>query len=191
VKSTTWAAALLATVAATTVVGCGETTAHPSARADIAQAQSAAPAQVKDAGAAATTPAAPTAAPTQVAPAPKAAAPIPTAQRLSVKRLVVARGVSGREPVGAKDSFYVEETDRLYAFVEVENAERAPGELHVSFVPEKGGASRGNITLPVGAEKRWRTWAFTRTAREPGKWVAVVKNDRGEVLARAPFEVVL
>ena len=77
---------------------------------------------------------------------------------------------------------------RLFAFVDVANPEKAQGEITVEFQPPKGSA-RGNVTLKVGESERYRTWAFTRLAKDPGSWRAVVKNDRGEILAEESFEV--
>lgn len=107
--------------------------------------------------------------------------------KILVKRLVLAQGVEDREPVDAKTSF-AKDGGKIYAFVEVENADRVASEIEVEFVPPQG-APRGNVLLKVGEAPRWRTWAYTRTARDVGEWTAVVKNRRGEVLARAPFEV--
>jgi hypothetical protein len=108
---------------------------------------------------------------------------------LIVKRLVVARGVKNREPVDPTTTFDGATTHKVYAFVEVENRGSEPGEILVEFEPPGGGGAHGDITLAVGAAPRWRTWAYTRTVNTPGSWTAVVKNKRGEALARAPFEV--
>jgi hypothetical protein len=120
------------------------------------------------------------------APAPKA-----LTTKLEVKRLVLARGVEGREPLEPDTVFNAKET-RVYAFVELENPERAPGEVFVSFEPPKGkpaGTPPGSIALAVGEGARWRTWAFTRQAHESGEWQAVVRDQKGRELARQPFEV--
>ncbi len=108
---------------------------------------------------------------------------------LTVKRLVIASGVSGREPVGAATTFTAGAQDRIYAFVEVGNPDGATSEVSVSFFKD-GGAERGGVKLRVGASPRWRTWSFTRLAKEPGTWHAVVRNAKGEELARTRFEIV-
>ncbi|MGK3997232.1 DUF2914 domain-containing protein [Sorangium sp. So ce1024] len=113
------------------------------------------------------------------------------AAELKVKRLVLAGGVKDREPVEPGTTFRAPETERLYAFVEIENRSDVEGEVTVSFVPPDGGAPIGNVTLGVGPSPRWRTWAFTRGARRVGEWTAVVRSETGEELARAPFEVTL
>ncbi|WP_438018061.1 DUF2914 domain-containing protein [Sorangium sp. So ce315] len=110
---------------------------------------------------------------------------------LKVKRLVVAGGVKDREPVEPRTTFRAQETERIYAFVELEHRGDAEGEVTVAFVPPDGGAPVGNVRLAVGASPRWRTWAFTRGARKPGEWTAIVQSDTGEVLARTPFEMTL
>jgi hypothetical protein len=111
--------------------------------------------------------------------------------KLSVKRLVVAQGVKNREPVEAGTTFSAYTTERIYAFVEVENESQSEGELTVAFIPPGGGPAVGNVTLEVGATPRWRTWAYTRGAQKTGEWTAVVRSETGEVLARAPFEITL
>lgn len=110
---------------------------------------------------------------------------------LKVKRLVVAEGVRNREPVEPSTTFRVPATERIYAFVELENRGESEGEITVEFVPPDGGAPVGNVTLGVGVSPRWRTWAFTRGARKVGEWTALVRSETGEVLASAPFEVTL
>jgi hypothetical protein len=180
-----WAMVL---VLGTALAGCGErggvrTTARPEP----------APAPASAAPPAASAAPAP--------PAPAASAQAPTApeprrptlgadDKLSVRRFVLARGVRNREPVEEGTSFK-SEARKLYAFVEVENRGGAPAEIVVEFEPPGGGAPHGDVTLSVGAAARWRTWAYTRTANEAGSWTAVVKNKKGRVLARAPFEVTL
>jgi hypothetical protein len=109
------------------------------------------------------------------------------AQKLTVTRLAIARDVKGREPVDVGTRFDSKEP-RLFAFVDVANPEKAPGEITIEFQPPKGSA-RGNVSLKVGESERYRTWAFTRLAKDPGQWKAVVKNERGEVLAEESFEV--
>jgi hypothetical protein len=111
--------------------------------------------------------------------------------KLRIKRLVLADRIEGREPAPAKTSFRAPDSDRIYAFVEVENGAAEETEITVTFEPPDGGAPRGNVTLSVGASPRWRTWAFTRGARAAGEWTAVVRSPDGEELARTPFEVTL
>jgi hypothetical protein len=107
---------------------------------------------------------------------------------LRVKRLVLARSIASREPVDVASRFSAAEIDRIYAFVEIENPDRAESEIVVTFEPEQGAAT-GHVRLDVGASSRWRTWAFTRAARQPGAWAAVVRDGQGTVLARTAFEV--
>jgi hypothetical protein len=59
---------------------------------------------------------------------------------LKVTRLVVARGVSGREPVGVATSFSAAEVERLYAFVALTNEARVASDVVVTFTPPGGGA---------------------------------------------------
>lgn len=132
--------------------------------------------------------------PTAAASAPAAPAPrtatLGADGKLAVRRFVLAGGVRNREPVDPGTSFKAG-AQKVYAFVEVENRAGAPDEILVEFEPPGGGAPHGDVTLAVGSSARWRTWAYTRTASTAGAWTAVVKNKKGDVLARAPFEVTL
>lgn len=112
---------------------------------------------------------------------------------LKVKRLVVTEAIArkSREPLGEKTSFKAEDTDKIYAFVEVENPTQGESEVFVTFEPQGEGASQGQVSLHVGASPRWRTWAFTRNAKKAGQWAAVVRDADGKVLAKTPFEVTL
>ncbi|MEM9691649.1 MAG: hypothetical protein AAGA56_03830, partial [Myxococcota bacterium] len=86
--------------------------------------------------------------------------------KLRVKRLVIAKGVANREP---REPTTVFETkgERVYAFVEVGNADQIASEVAVRFARE-GEPLGPPIRLRVGASARWRTWAFTRRATAPG-----------------------
>lgn len=109
--------------------------------------------------------------------------------KLFVKRLVVAHGVEGREPVTPTSTFAKGEADRIYAFIEVGNEDRSASAITVSFFAD-GKPERGGVELRVGASPRWRTWAFTRQATEPGIWHVVVRGPKGQELARDTFEIV-
>ncbi|HEY8091734.1 MAG TPA: DUF2914 domain-containing protein [Polyangiaceae bacterium] len=121
------------------------------------------------------------------APDPKPASVPRHATDLHVERLVVARGVEGREPQGA-DTLFSTDEKRVFAFLEVDNPERAPGQLEVQFVAPDGKA-QPPIDVSVGDAPRWRTWAFTRQAKTPGTWKAIVRNERGHVVASTEFDV--
>ena len=107
---------------------------------------------------------------------------------LRIKRLVIAHGVESREPVGAATTFSKSDAKRIYAFVEVDNRDRVHSEVFVSFVHEDN-PERGSVRLRVGAAPRWRTWAYTQLAHKQGTWHAVVRNGKGDELARTKFEV--
>ena len=114
-------------------------------------------------------------------------APAVHAKTLRVDRFVVARGVEAREPVGV-DVAFAKDEKRVFAFLEVANAERAPGEVKVQFV-DPSGRAQPSVDLPVGDSARFRTWAFTRKAHTPGTWKALVRDENGKVLAETVFEV--
>ena len=184
-KTTNWLAALALSAS---LIGCGRERPPMKAEEGIAKLPRTAPIALAPTVAPVVTPApAPSA---TIATAPVKANPKPTSDgsHLKVKRLVVAPSVKDREPVDAATSFKAEDLDRLYAFVEVENADREASEIFVTFEPAKG-ASHGQVTLEVGAAPRWRTWAWTRGPKQPGSWEAVVRNAKGDILARTPFEI--
>lgn len=112
----------------------------------------------------------------------------PHARKLTVKRITIARGVDHREPVDPGSSIDAK-AQKVYAFVEIDNPERLPGEITVEFEPPSK-KYEGRITLGVGEASRWRTWAFTRQAHEVGEWTAIVRDERGRELAREKFDVV-
>jgi hypothetical protein len=182
--------AMVLVLGATVLAGCGE-------RAEVR-----ATSLTERAPAAATTvaavaaPSAPTASPAPAIAEPPRPVPEPRRatlgadDKLSVKRLVIAAGIKDREPVGAGTTFK-SDAHRVYAFVEVENRGGGPAEVVVEFEPPGGGAPHGDVKLSVGPAPRWRTWAYTRTAGTAGSWTVVVKNRKGDVLARAPFDVTL
>lgn len=117
----------------------------------------------------------------------KSPSPLP---ELRVRRLVLARGVKQREPIDARTSFRAGETDRVYAFVEVDNRDRQHTEVFVSFEREDAKLPAGKIRLKVGVSPRWRTWAYTRKLDQPGRYQAVVRDASDRVIARAAFDVV-
>ncbi|XXY50450.1 DUF2914 domain-containing protein [Sorangium sp. So ce269] len=110
------------------------------------------------------------------------------APELQVVRLVVSRGIAGREPLEPATSFASAEIDRIYAFVELANKDRAASEITVAFTPPDGSAPL-RIPLAVGAQRRFRTWAATRKARAAGLWAVVVSDAAGKELARASFTI--
>lgn len=139
---------------------------------------------------AANVPVAVTSAPS-AAPAPKptqVAAPKPADAPVRVKRLVLAKNVKDRAPVDAAETFSLDEVEKLYAFVELDNPERGASRVFVTFEKERG-PSFGQVELSVGPSARWRTWAWTKGVKKPGVYFAVVKSADGRVLAKQRFEV--
>ena len=171
------ASACSGTAPAPAPVTCAPQTTTAVAPAPTMTAASAAPAAVQPA-------------PTVASTTPVASSVAPPARRatdLHVERLVVARGVEGREPQGT-DTVFSTDDKRVFAFLEVDNPERAPGQLEVQFVAPDGKA-QPPIDVAVGESSRWRTWAFTRRAKTPGTWKALVRDERGHVVASTEFDV--
>ncbi len=106
---------------------------------------------------------------------------------LSIKRIQFAESIDKREPVSPEETFSAKQTDKLYAFVELDNPEKARGRVFVSFIPPVGSSSK--VELRVGDKSRWRTWALRRNVKAAGTWTVVVKDGKGNELGRRTFEV--
>jgi hypothetical protein len=109
---------------------------------------------------------------------------------VQLTELTVARGVENRLPLDPGTEFEIETGGRIYAFLRVLNPEQQASEVTVSWAPVDGGQERGTVKVSIGAQKKWRTWAFTRTLRKPGQWQVIVRDASGQVIGRAPFNLV-
>ena len=101
----------------------------------------------------------------------------------------MARGIEAKKPLDPRTAYTLGEFDRIVAFMSVLNPDETADELHVSFLDKLSGRERGKVTVSVGTQKKWRTWAFTRTVNKAGKWEILVRNKDGLVIGRAPFEI--
>jgi hypothetical protein len=121
-------------------------------------------------------------------PAEKAKSPSKEPGPTKTAGITLAKGVEKRAPVAPGTRFAQGDFERLYAFMKVSNPAGEASEVTVGWTPE-GGKERGTVTVAIGAEKRWRTWAFTKVVKEPGKWSVVVRDKEGAVIGEAPFEI--
>jgi hypothetical protein len=78
--------------------------------------------------------------------------------------------------------------DKVAVFVEIANPSRVPSTITVALVPDAGGPAR-EVTLDVGPEKRFRTWANLRAPRAAGSYHALVRDGQGRVIGRSSFQV--
>lgn len=69
------------------------------------------------------------------------------AEKLALKRLVLAHGIDKREPQDVSTTFNAKES-KIYAFVEVENPEKLPGEW-TAIVKDAKGHELGRQTFNV------------------------------------------
>jgi len=107
---------------------------------------------------------------------------------LSIQRLVTAPKIERREPLAASSVFGAHD-ERVYAFVEVRNDSEEDKTLRVHFIGPEGQVS-GGIELRIPASTpRWRTWAYTRNAAQPGLWRVEIRSEDGTLLGALPFEV--
>lgn len=110
-----------------------------------------------------------------------------TGQVLTLKRIQLAEAVKDREPVDPEETFSIASVQKLYAFLELSNASDEEQKVVVTFVPPQGGATK--VTLDVGAQKRWRTWALRKSIHAPGTWRVIVRDTEGHELGSRSFEV--
>jgi hypothetical protein len=107
---------------------------------------------------------------------------------LFIERLITAPEIEGREPVAAS-SVFGDHDERVYAFVEARNDSERDKTLLVHFIGPDGQVSGGiELRIPAAAP-RWRTWAYTRNANEPGLWRVEIRSEDGALLGTLPFEV--
>lgn len=109
-----------------------------------------------------------------------------SADGVSVRRMMLARTIEDREPVAPTTEFRAS-SDRLYAFFDIRNETEDEATFLVTF-DGPDGRSAGHVELSVPADVgRWRTWAYTRNATEPGEWVAQLHDVDGNLLASQAF----
>lgn len=106
---------------------------------------------------------------------------------ISLAELVIARGVEKRQPVEPGQRFSLADGPKLYAVMLVNNPDKIESEVTVSWQQGDGDKERGGVTVKVGAQPRWRTWAYHSYFKKPGNYVAVVRDAGGQVIGRAPF----
>jgi hypothetical protein len=107
---------------------------------------------------------------------------------LSIQRFVTAERIEKREPV-EPTAVFDHHVERVYAFFDIRNESSSPRTLIVHFIgPDE--EVRGGVELEIPSSvPRWRTWAFTRWAKEPGLWRVEVRDGDGRLVGALPFEV--
>jgi len=109
------------------------------------------------------------------------------ATKLSIKRIQFSEEIAKREPVNAEETFSAAQTQKLYAFVEIDNPDKKRSRIVVTFVPPMGSPSK--VELRVGDKSRWRTWALRRSVKAVGTWTVIVSDPKGGEIGRRSFEV--
>lgn len=106
---------------------------------------------------------------------------------LKLKRIQFSHRIDSREPVDPEETFSAAEIDKLYAFIELSNPSKQKGKIVVTFIPPQGSASK--VTLDVGEQPRWRTWAQRKSPKAVGTWKVIVRDESGKELGHRSFEV--
>lgn len=110
------------------------------------------------------------------------------ADGVRLNRFVTTSAVEAREPTAAASSFE-SGTERVYAFIEAVNESTVLKTLRVHFIGPHGAVS-GGVELHIpGSSPRWRTWAYTRFATEPGLWRVEIRDEDGLLVGALPFEI--
>lgn len=111
-----------------------------------------------------------------------------SAEGVTLRRLALTRRIEGREPVTPGTTFAAS-SERLYAFVEASSTADEARELVVSFLgPDHRHTGVVTLTIPADAP-RWRTWAYTAHANEPGAWTAEIRTKDGALVGRRRFVI--
>jgi hypothetical protein len=106
---------------------------------------------------------------------------------VTVNRFLLASGVESREPLDERDTFKGDE--KIFAFMELANAEGEPYAFRVHWEPVAGPASPYGVELNVKTAPRFRTWSWTAIPREPGAYRAVLRTLDGEEIASRTFTI--
>mgnify|MGYP001812336322 FL=1 len=107
---------------------------------------------------------------------------------LDIRRFATTAEIDEREPV-APTAVFDSGVERIYAFFDISNESDEAQSLLVYFVGPNAKVS-GGIELEIPASvPRWRTWAYTRHAKQPGLWRVEVRDLDGELIGALPFEV--
>jgi hypothetical protein len=114
-----------------------------------------------------------------------------TGGEISVRRFVLCKSVANREPVEPTSTFRREREGQIWVYIDAVSTAAEDRHVTVTFeAVDRPGAAAPPVDLKIAPGPRYRTWAWATAWRPAGSYRVVARDSSGNVLARAPFEVV-
>jgi hypothetical protein len=104
-------------------------------------------------------------------------------ESFAVERMVTTEGIEDREPIGL-DTAFPADIDRVYCFLEARNIEH---DTEVTFVWYAGDMQVAEITVPLQAGPRWRTFSYKTIGGVAGEWRVELLDENGNTVNSIEF----
>jgi hypothetical protein len=122
---------------------------------------------------------------------PAAAPEVFAGGEVSIRRFVLCKGIADREPVEPTSTFVRTREGQIWVYIDAGNTASQDRRITVTFeAVDRPGAAAPPVELKIAPGPRYRTWAWATAWRLAGRYRVVVRDGAGNVLARAPFEVI-
>jgi hypothetical protein len=110
---------------------------------------------------------------------------------VSIRRFVLCKGVANREPVEPTSTFVRSREGQIWVYIDAGSTASQDRRITVTFeAVDRPGAAAPPVELKIAPGPRYRTWAWATAWRLAGRYRVVARDGAGNVLARAPFEVI-
>jgi hypothetical protein len=121
---------------------------------------------------------------------PSAQPEIFAGSEIGIRRFVLCKSIADREPVEPTATFQRTREGQIWVYIDASNSASADRHITVTFeAVDRPGAATPPLDLKIAPGPRYRTWAWASAWRLAGRYRVVARDDAGNVLARAPFEV--